>query len=212
MRKRVLTLLMQRVQACVLWSLLDDDVVYRVRMLFSDFGVQPPVQKIGGLMKVDLRLPLMAYDAMQVLRRLEWFGLVCDPEIHWVPERIFTAMMEELSESSLDAIGVANDTVTAIENHTGLLYLKDYLELPWSEITSWTYHKDEGGIQNFGEKSLKQFYNRLVEHGFVAESAGWIKHQDVPILCRQQLASVLRQHKEAEPFAREMMPDLFKLL
>jgi len=213
-QQKILTLLMRRIKRCFAEDLVDFDVANRVETACWAIGGIPSIETIGDILPINFTaIETNPQDQEHIEKRLGWFGFVCGPHITWIPERTITAEIQELLESSWDALGVDPDIVPAIEKHTGLIRVEDYLrEFTWKDMVKWAGDPKEGGIKGFGDKSLSQLHRALVSHGFLAACAGWYQEADVPIVLRQQLSKVIKAYPDAEPFARKMVPDLFEPL
>jgi len=125
----------------------------------------------------------------EVRMSLARFDLVSSPHIYWRPQRVLTIRQQHLMACHLTEIGVSQRIAEGLEDHATVCVLNDLLQMDWSQIVAFTESEEDGGIPNFGRKSLDEIRRCLTEHGFNAPpETEWILEQDTNAYHIQEMA------------------------
>lgn len=137
----------------------------------------PSVRWIMGVCLSDLGLDPSEISEIQGL--LAPYGLECNPNIRWIPQRVLTIKMQQLLGCHLTDIDIDIRTAEVLEQHKGICCLLDLLNTRWDDLVKCTLPERKGGIPNFGEKALEEIKDCLDRHGFLPpKGTEFVNEQD----------------------------------
>jgi len=194
-KRKVLTLAMQQVMACPPNVLIDEGVLDVLEALAQSVGMADLLETVADVMVLDLDLldGLHSEDREHIETEMGRYGFACGPQYIWDQQRVLTKDMQNLLESHLCEAGISLRIATVLEDHAHVYCLQDVLNLTWDELNKFTLSEKEGGIANFGPKSVEEICNALKKHGFVR--AIWVTEEVAQERIEQEFMSRIEKKK-----------------